>query len=245
MIFTDGASKGNPGPAGWGAVISRNGRVEELGAHVDRATNNQMELTAVIAALAHLEGEDAWKAPICVYTDSMYIKNGATEWIQQWIDRGWKRADGGPVQNKQRWKSLYNRMKTFDIDFKKVPAHSGIPGNVRADAIARRFAEEEDPDCFTGSLVDYNRIHEIDLRDTTTQLSFDTSAQNDTHDTQDSFYLSLVDDEIRKHASWESTKERVDGVSSARYQKVKDTEDARRVLIDWGVDPADISLEDV
>src|SRR4029077_21145144 len=98
-IWTDGACRGNPGPGGWGALLISGEHRRELHGGAPGTTNNRMELTAVIEALA------AVKRPsrLVVHTDSKYVKVGITEWIGQWQRRGWKTAGGKPVKNLDLW----------------------------------------------------------------------------------------------------------------------------------------------
>src|SRR6187397_744037 len=97
VVFTDGASKGNPGPGGWGVVVvTPDGRVTELGGGAALTTNNKMELTGAIEALSRLQGTSG---PVSIYTDSTYVIQGIREWIHNWKRRGWKTATGAEVMN--------------------------------------------------------------------------------------------------------------------------------------------------
>ena len=136
-IYTDGACKGNPGPGGWGAVLEWNGKEREMFGGEPATTNNRMELTAVIEALAAL------KHPCRVYlhTDSTYVQKGITEWINGWKARGWKTAAKEPVKNVDLWKKLDEVVRTHDIDWIWVKGHAGHEGNERADALANKGVE--------------------------------------------------------------------------------------------------------
>ena len=104
IVFSDGASKGNPGSGGWGAVIvTPDGQVTELGGRAAHTTNNRMELTAAIKALEHLRHADG---TVAMYTDSTYVIRGIREWIWAWRRRGWKTADGGDVKNRDLWEQM-------------------------------------------------------------------------------------------------------------------------------------------
>ena len=132
-IHTDGACSGNPGPGGWGAVMSCNGRTRELsGAHPD-TTNNRMELTAAIRALEALTRPSA----VDLYTDSTYLKDGITRWLPGWKARGWRTASKAPVKNRDLWEVLDALGKRHDVAWHWVRGHTGDPGNERADALAR------------------------------------------------------------------------------------------------------------
>ncbi|MGD9801756.1 MAG: ribonuclease HI [Parvularculaceae bacterium] len=129
--FTDGACAGNPGPGGWGVlIIDENGRREIYGGEA-ATTNNRMELTAAIEAL------NATVGPIRLYTDSQYVKNGITSWIQGWKRNGWRTSDRKPVKNQDLWRNLDDAASKRDVDWRWVKGHNGHPENERADALAR------------------------------------------------------------------------------------------------------------
>ncbi len=136
IIYTDGACKGNPGPGGWGALL-RSGKAEkELFGGEAETTNNRMELTAVIEALAAL------KRPcrVTLYLDSEYVRKGITEWLPGWKARGWRTAARQPVKNADLWQRLDALVQGsgHQIEWRWVKGHAGDPGNERADALANR-----------------------------------------------------------------------------------------------------------
>ena len=136
-IYSDGACKGNPGPGGWGAWLKSGTHEKELWGGEAGTTNNRMELTAVIEALASLKRS----CDIVVYTDSAYVKNGITSWIHNWKSRGWRTADGKPVKNDELWKRLDALSALHRIDWRWVKGHAGDQGNERADQLANRGVE--------------------------------------------------------------------------------------------------------
>ncbi len=138
VIYTDGACKGNPGPGGWGAWLRSGSHEKELFGGEPGTTNNRMELTAVIEALASLKRS----CRIKLYTDSEYVRKGMTEWIQGWQRRGWKTADGKPVKNVELWQRLDALRKLHEVEWHWVKGHAGDPGNERADALANRGVAE-------------------------------------------------------------------------------------------------------
>jgi len=133
-IYTDGACRGNPGPGGWGAVLSAGEHVKELSGAEPLTTNNRMELTAVIRAL------EALKRPsqLRIFTDSEYVRRGITEWVRSWKARGWKTADRKPVKNQDLWERLDALAAGHQIEWRWVRGHSGIPGNERVDQLANQ-----------------------------------------------------------------------------------------------------------
>jgi len=135
-IYTDGACSGNPGPGGWGAVMQSGEHVKEIcGGELD-TTNNRMELTAAIKAIAAIK--PSYGGPITLYTDSTYVLKGITEWIHGWKKRGWKTSQKKPVLNEDLWKELDALNGARDIKWKWVKGHAGDPGNERADALANQ-----------------------------------------------------------------------------------------------------------
>lgn len=138
-IYTDGACSGNPGPGGWGvAVYFADGTVGELGGAAPETTNNRMEMQAAIEALK------VWRAlgetrSVTLYTDSEYVKKGATQWLAGWKRKGWKTASGKPVLNRDLWETL-DRLNAPAVEWRYVRGHAGDPGNERCDAIARGFS---------------------------------------------------------------------------------------------------------
>jgi ribonuclease HI len=136
-IYTDGACKGNPGPGGWGAWLKSGTHEKELFGGEVATTNNRMELTAVIQALSALKQH----CNVVLHTDSQYVRNGITEWLPNWIRRGWKTADNKPVKNDDLWRRLAEQAARHRVDWRWVKGHSGHAGNDRADELANRGVE--------------------------------------------------------------------------------------------------------
>ncbi len=131
-IFTDGACKGNPGPGGWGAILRFDGRSKEIHGGASLTTNNIMELTAVIEALARLNEP----CKVIVTTDSVYVRNGITQWIHTWKKNGWITSNKKPVKNKELWILLDKKSRVHEISWNWVRGHTGHPENERADQLA-------------------------------------------------------------------------------------------------------------
>ena len=132
-IYTDGACQGNPGPGGWGVFLHYNGHEKNLSGAMADTTNNQMELMAAIKGLEAIQRS----VPICLYTDSQYVKKGMTEWLSGWKANNWRTSQKKTVKNKDLWIQLDNLAAPLDITWKWVKGHAGDYGNERADALAR------------------------------------------------------------------------------------------------------------
>ena len=137
VIHTDGACSGNPGPGGWGAILTFGDHEKELNGGEEHTTNNRMELMAAISAL------EALKRPCTVdlHTDSEYLKNGITGWIHGWKKNGWRTADKKPVKNVDLWRRLDVALKHHHVQWHWVRGHAGHAMNERADELARAGAE--------------------------------------------------------------------------------------------------------
>lgn len=138
QIFTDGACRGNPGPGGWGALLRHPSRELELYGGERNTTNNRMELMAAI------EGLKALKRPceVLVVTDSTYVMKGITEWLPNWIRKGWRTASNSPVKNADLWQQLIEAQSPHSVKWQWVKGHAGHPGNERADQLANRGIDE-------------------------------------------------------------------------------------------------------
>ena len=137
-IYTDGACRGNPGPGGWGALLIAGKHRKTLHGGETETTNNRMELTAAIEALNALRGS----RKVILHTDSRYVMQGVTDWMDNWKARGWKTAAKKPVKNKDLWQALDAARERHDITWKWVKGHDGDPGNEAADALANRGIDE-------------------------------------------------------------------------------------------------------
>lgn len=143
-IYTDGSSRGNPGPGGWSAIIFDGEIVKEIGGREEHTTNNRMELTAAIRALENLTKK------VLIYTDSEYVMKGITEWIKKWQAKGWKTTNKKPVLNQDLWQKLLEVSKNKNLNWKYVAGHSGDKLNDRCDEIATEFADGLTPRLYNG-----------------------------------------------------------------------------------------------
>jgi ribonuclease HI len=132
-VFTDGACSGNPGPGGWGAILTAGEHRKELSGGEAVTTNNRMELMAAIAAL------EAIKKPsnVELHTDSVYLRDGITKWIHGWKRKGWRTADGSAVKNIELWQRLEAAAAIHKMDWRWLKGHAGHVENERADVLAR------------------------------------------------------------------------------------------------------------
>jgi ribonuclease HI len=144
-LYTDGACSGNPGPGGWGAVVCfADGKCHELGGADPQTTNNRMEMQAAVAALEFFANSGQTE-PVTVYTDSEYVKNGITKWIQGWKNKGWKTSTGKDVVNQDLW-HLLDKLNSRQVKWEHVRGHSGDFYNDRCDEIARSFSHNRTPE---------------------------------------------------------------------------------------------------
>jgi len=147
-IYTDGAAKGNPGKAGWGAILlfqdKKSEKVFEIGGGIEHATNNQMELTAPIEALRYLKSHmSKGTLDIEIVSDSKYVILGITEWIFNWQKNNWRNSANKPVLNRELWEDLYVLVKELKPKWTYVKGHNEDKWNERADEIATSFADGE------------------------------------------------------------------------------------------------------
>ncbi len=138
VIFTDGACSGNPGPGGWGAILSFGAHRKEIKGGELHTTNNRMELMAAISALEALTKP----CEVDLHTDSQYVQNGISSWIHGWKKNGWRTADKKPVKNVDLWQKLDAALSRHKVRWHWVKGHAGHPMNERADELAREAIAE-------------------------------------------------------------------------------------------------------
>ena len=168
-LYTDGSSKGNPGPGGWGSFVLHHDEqyVIELGGHEDHTTNNRMELMAAIEGLHHIEKKYTANVKVTVYADSAYVLNGIMTWVYGWEKNGWKTSKGDPVLNRELWERFIQVVRRFKLDgeilFTKVKGHAGVFENERVDTIATSFADGTRPLLYVGAQAEYERLYQVKL----------------------------------------------------------------------------------
>ncbi len=135
-IYTDGSCMSNPGNGGWAAIINMNGEITKISGNEKNTTNNRMELMAPINALKNINSKD----PIEIFTDSKYVKNGITEWINTWVLNNWKTSKKEDVKNKDLWLELHKLNQSLSVKWNWVKAHAGDPLNEEVDMLAKKAA---------------------------------------------------------------------------------------------------------
>lgn len=138
QIFTDGACRGNPGPGGWGVILRSGSHEKELFGGEQSTTNNRMELRAAIEGLAALKRPSR----VTVTTDSQYVRQGITQWIEGWKRNRWRTSAKKPVKNQDLWQLLDELTSRHEVTWEWVKGHSGHPDNEHADALANRGIDE-------------------------------------------------------------------------------------------------------
>ena len=226
-IFTDGASKGNPGPGGWGAIIASGELVVELGGHERHTTNNRMEMKAALEALSYARKLPA--IPVVINTDSSYVINGITKWVRGWKARGWMTSQKKEVLNRDLWKELSNIVEKFGdgIEWNYVGGHIGIPGNERADEIASDFALGKKVNLHSGARGGYGvDVHTVvhDSAKHKAKSSLRTRSKQKAYS-----YVSEVGGAVKVHTTWAECEERVRG-KQARFKKALSPADEARIV---------------
>lgn len=239
IIFTDGSSRGNPGPGGWGALImfQKLDELVELGGNNHQTTNNEMELTAVVAALSYVENN---RANLHLYTDSQYVINGITAWVFGWEKNGWKKKDGEPVMHTEIWQQLLGlvraRGREAPVTWHHVPGHIGIAANERADTIANTFAGGKDVKLYRGTLSGYSNQSMVNIpSDDELAVARAEKKEGKTASSGKAYvYLSLVEGELQRHDTWAECEARVKG-QKAKFRKATSPEHEQEILAEWGI----------
>ncbi len=225
IIFTDGSSRGNPGPGGWGAIVIHNKKVLELGGGKKKTTNNRMEMAAAIGVLSHTSKE----AEITLYTDSSYLINGITKWVKGWKRNGWLTRAREEVLNKDLWMEIDTLARERTIDWNYVSGHAGISGNERCDEIATGFADGKKVKLFRGDLSDYKIPNILNIKKSEFKAKTKSCKKTKAYS-----YVSSIGGIIKVHHSWEECERRVKGTKGARYKKSLDTNDEERIIEKFG-----------
>lgn len=234
IIFTDGSSLGNPGPGGWGAIVTEKETVFELGGREKHTTNNRMELTATIEALDSIKHKPG---TVVVHTDSRYVIHGITMWVSDWKKRDWMTKAKKPVENRDLWEKLSHLVDTREtpgkISWKHVGGHVGIAGNERADEIATSYAKGEKLKLYHGPFANYE--HDVKNTVASGKKVRTRSASRARSRVKAYSYLSLVNGVLKRHSTWEECEKRVKGVRGVKFKKAISKEDEKKICVEWGV----------
>lgn len=225
IIFTDGASRGNPGPGGWGAVVVDGDRVIELGGGEKDTTNNRMEITAAMRAIEAAPDDSA----ISLRTDSSYLINGITKWVKGWKRNGWLTKTKTDVLNRDLWEHLHMLTETRTVKWEYVGGHVGVIGNERCDEIATSFADGRPAHLYKGTLKDYPHPEILDVSHDIELIAAKKSSSSRSKAPAYS-YVSMVNDEIQTHLSWAECESRVKGQKGARFKKALDAADESAII---------------
>lgn len=252
-IFTDGSSRGNPGPGGWGAIVATGnaaaggtaGRVNELGGREEHTTNNRMELRAVVEALNFVAAGDGAKnaanfsgeIAATIYTDSSYVKRGATQWLARWQASGWRSTTKKDILNRDLWEALAAAMAAVEargvrLTWKLLGGHIGIPGNERCDEIATGFATGERVELFSGARAGYGVA--IDNIASDAFLKKEKSSSRAHSRAAAYSYVSMVGGVVQTHKTWAECEKRVKGVpGGVRFKKATSAADEAAIIADF------------
>lgn len=240
-IYTDGSSRGNPGPGGWGVLLIQkpdkdlDGRVVELGGRENHTTNNRMELVAAHEALLYIETHHI-EGSVTIFSDSSYVLQGITGWVHAWEKNGWRTKTGDEVLNKDLWEQLsklYFRLKARQtIRWEKVGGHVGIFGNERTDEIATSYADGITVPLFSGSFRVYEKYYPAVANAFSLHTHSISRPKTKTKGPGYS-YVSLVDGVIAVDATWDLCKKRTAGKAGARYKKVMSKQEEDELIKEW------------
>ncbi|HVY35977.1 MAG TPA: viroplasmin family protein [Candidatus Paceibacterota bacterium] len=229
IVYTDGASRGNPGPGGWAAVIFAGGYVMEVAGRVPRATNNQMELEAVRVVLSDSAALSS-KDPIVIHSDSTYVVNGLSSWMYGWEKKGWMTIQKKPVENKAVWQKLLVLAKRYGdrLILKKVSGHAGELYNERCDELAVAAALGKKQELFKGKAGDYGaflkKIGVTEKKAAPKKSKSSKAAYS---------YVSLVGGNVHADKTWAACEKRVKGKPGAKYKKVFSKEEETELVQEY------------
>lgn len=232
-IYTDGASRGNPGPGGWGAVILVDGYAMEIAGNAKNATNNQMELEAVLQVLSDSAAR-AHKGSVVVYSDSAYVVNGLNSWVWGWEKKGWITSLKTPVENKPVWQKLLELLKEYGdrLSIEKVKGHGGELYNERCDELAVAAALGKKETHFKGSQKDYDLF----LKEIGTTAKKATPKKKKKETGPAYSYVSMVNGKVYADKTWKECEARVKGKKGAKYQKVFSKAEETSLIQDYTLD---------
>lgn len=220
IIFSDGSSRGNPGPGGFGSILffEEDGvsKVVELGGREEKTTNNRMELMGALETIRLAESIGIKE--VTVHTDSSYVVNSLTKWIWSWVKNDWQTKDGKSVSNQDIFECFFEILPLIKVHFVLVKGHSGVIENERCDQIATSFADDVSTELFNGNRKDYNIILD------TKKVSKGTKNKGKAYS-----YVSSVEGIIEIHKTWGECEKRVKG-KKARFKKSLSKIDEEKIV---------------
>ena len=230
ILYTDGASRGNPGPGGWGTIIMGGQKVIELAGAQDPATNNQMELEAVIQGLGYIQKEYG-VIQVELHADSRYVLNGIEKWLDGWVKKGWVTMAKKPVENRGQWEELLALRDFFGKHLKltKVDGHSGHVYNDRCDELAVQAALRQKPQLFSGTPTQY----QTQLMQHPPKSETKKSSSSSTNKGTAYSYVSIVDGVVHADKDWATCEKRVKGAKGAKYKKVFSKAEETELIQDY------------
>jgi len=237
VIYGDGACSGNPGPGGWGSIVITPKHVEELAGSHPATTNNRMEISAILNALSWCLGKSAGIEEVLIFTDSVYLIRGITQWIFGWKKRGWKTAENGEVSNQELWQELdqtISALKKKNPDIKLqwnfVKGHAGVPGNERCDEMAVAGTKDQYVDLYQGSPKNYR----FDVSILPEIKPLPEMKKKSDEAGKPAWYISFVNGVFSRHQTWKECEALVKG-RPAKFKKVTNEEEEAQVKKSWGV----------
>lgn len=157
-IISDGSSRGNPGPGGYGTIVIHDETVIEFAGYERRTTNNQMELMGAIVGLDYVIKHNVGDS-VKLYLDSAYVIGGIESWLSNWKKNGWKTANKKAVLNQELWQELDNKISQLKkVECIKVKGHAGVILNERADFLATMYADGMELTLYHGDKETYKKI---------------------------------------------------------------------------------------
>lgn len=235
ILYTDGACSGNPGPGGFGSIVIADYKyVTELGAGYPQTTNNRMELQAVISGLKFILAQKVSSFDLQIYTDSVYVIRGITQWVFGWKRNGWKNSAGEPVTNQDLWEELLAAVQKVPtkIQWDYVRGHNNDPGNERCDEIAVAYSKNTSIYLYEGRATEYK--FDVTVPAKTEPLPENNNWKKTPGEKKASWYLSLINGVVTKYATWSECEAQVKGRPGVKFKKVSSSTEEADLLKSWG-----------
>lgn len=236
IVYSDGACSGNPGPGGWAFVLgSPEGWVQEGAGHMPATTNNRMELLSAVEALRLILESEKPTQKVLLFSDSVYVIRGVTQWVFGWRRNGWKTSQGEEVSNRDLWEDFYTLVHNsgLKIEFRYVKGHAGIPGNERCDELAVQCSQRSTVQLYSGNKDNYH--FDIDELPPEMPIPEMRSQSLNSGSKEKVNYISLINGKVYRDSSWSLCEARVKGRPGVKFKKVKSLQEEKSVLESWGV----------